>query len=491
MSFDLNAQCSGSNHTHANRPPTQQSFHSIAAAQEGPPINRFNNDSSCRLLDHAIMEDFDTSTSAVPYLAPSTSASMWQRTLGPSSDAGGSNDNFLVETGLADPLVGLDSPPLRMGNTTSTAVYHTAVTHAPPSISAFTSSVTSPSGPRKQNMKQLTQLGMLIEELQNAYVNEQADQAIPSNTFPFEYSGKVLQAATFFLSTLESFYNADYSASSSSLGPSTPGSSDLNDSDPFPDHADDGRNPPSFLNLRRNFPDTPFDIPPCSYGSSARSSTAASARTSSSALSLDTSSTNRVTCVVTKSAVLQLIACYLSFLQLYLQLYTAVHEYLRTNCPETRRTTPIWPDLRLGGTSLAAFADVQIALVLQVAAQLLAEIEDGLGLPDSCQVSGRSRSRSRHGSGGFEGTGSVRSTSGAGVLGTSGVSTRFVELSISEVSGGGQGADVIARLRKVMGQVARLLEPDSTFQANKTTQPRRRQTPSDSSIYERSFQYTR
>lgn len=408
------------------------------------------------------MDDFDASTSDAPDLTPSASTravgdNMWQQTLGPSSDMGGSDDHFLTDASLADPLMGVESPPPFMANKGTTTIGHTAMTQVSPSVPTFPPSVMSSSGPRKQHMKQLTRLGMLMDELQNAYSDKQADQTIPFNAFPSEYFGNVLQAATLFLNTLESFFHEDFSASSSELSESRTPS--LNSSDSFPDHQDNGQNPPSFLNLRRNFPDTLFDTPPSSYESLIFTSNAPSQNFS---VSSTTSSTRRIASAINKPAVLQLIACHLSFLQLYVLLYTAVHEYAQTNGPDVRRAAPIWPSLRLGSASLAAYADVQIALVLQIAAQLLVDIEDSLGLPDSCLVSGRNRSNRRSSAGFDTGSGS------GGVLGASGISPSFIELSISEAGVAGQGGNVIARLRKVMGQVARLLEPDSTVQVKRT-----------------------
>lgn len=173
-------------------------------------------------------------------------------------------------------------------------------------------------------MQRLMQAGVAMYEIQNTYSSA---RSIPSETFPSELAGKVLNVAMEFLKTLLSFSDAD-SYTSTWIQPSSSLSSD--------------------------------------------------------------SSTTRRTSITDKHTILQLIANYLLLLQLYLLLHQTIHEHVRQHEPDSCRLQPVWDDLSLGSTPLFQFPEFQIKMILQLAARLLEEIEVALGLAEGCRVSKKS-----------------------------------------------------------------------------------------------------
>lgn len=271
---------------------------------------------------------------------------------------------------------------------------------------------------RHLRMQQLMQLGTFMYELHNIYFqDEQNTQHVMSESFPTEFAGKVLQAAIAFLKSLRSFFPDDASSLSSSA------SSSRRHTPPDPPASEDQNFNPSFRPYHR----------PSSSNTMSRSS---SAFTSSS--SIDTSA--RRVASADKPATLQLIACYLRLLQLYLPLYTAIYEYVNFTESDFRRRQPIWSDLSIGGAALHPFADFQIKMVLQVAVHLLEEIEGALGLSEGCRVSKKTANE------------------GSGILGVN-VTAHFIEMCMSEVATGSEeGRGAIARLRDTMGRLTVLLD---------------------------------
>ncbi|KAL2167894.1 hypothetical protein VTG60DRAFT_681 [Thermothelomyces hinnuleus] len=227
-------------------------------------------------------------------------------------------------------------------------------------------------------MQKLMQLGGYMYELQNLYSSEEhSSRSATSCTFPEELAGKLLQAAQEFLRSLRSFSLDDPPSSSISSSGSflhhrgTSSSSEISD-------AENRKN-------RRPF---------CQHQSMSVSAT----RGSSSSFASLSSTWSRMSSaesppkrgpIADKPTTLQLIANYFLLLELYLLFYNAVHDYLRSSEPSSDQRQPIWRDLSIGGTPLYQFPEYQIKMVLQVAARLLEEIENALGLTDGYRVSKR------------------------------------------------------------------------------------------------------
>lgn len=415
-------------------------------------INNFDDEDLFDMLHDPGMVDFDTSTfGGSPVASTEALGSSWQQPPRQPSDAGG-HPQFLPHANISETSVGPRSPQradltthMTLNNTNTQINVASANTpqgrgqNATPIdsgqrmlfselenlsasrlIGPTTPSFKPPSGnsaaARNQRMQQLMQLGTLMYELQNIHSqDEHAIRPISSDTFPTEFAGKVLQAAIAFLKSLRSFFSDDSSsASGSTSSMCRRGPPDLTDSG-------DGNFPPSFSPYR-----------PSSNTTSRTSSVYAS--------SSSTESSARRIYAADKPAILQLIACYLRLLQLYLLLYTTIYEYIRSTESDFRRRQPIWSDLSLGSAPLYPFADFQIKLVLQVAVHLLEETEAALGLSERCRVSKKSVAE------------------GSGILGVN-VTTHFVEMCMSELTTGAEeGRGAITRLRDIMGRLTGLLD---------------------------------
>lgn len=280
-------------------------------------------------------------------------------------------------------------------------------------------------------MQKLMQLGSAMYELQSIYsLDEHGSRPmnVSSNTFPIELAGKVLQVATEFHKSLRSFFSSDDSSSSSSSNASSkrrrgPSMSDLGDAE--------DRNYHQPMGQYQTFSDS-LSHPLSSYNSS------------SSSLS-STEWPSRRVLAAAKPTILQLIANYLGLLQLYLLLYIAIYDYARFTESEFRQRQPIWKDLTIGDASLYQFADIQIKLVLQVAARLLEDIEAALGLSENCRVSKKS------------------ATEGSGIFGMN-VTAHFIEMCMSEVTTGPEpGRGTVARLRDIMHCLTNMLDAPLCF----------------------------
>lgn len=141
-----------------------------------------------------------------------------------------------------------------------------------------------------------------------------------------------------------------------------------------------------------------------------------------------------------KPTTLQLIANYMSLLQLYLLLYNAVYDYTRFTEADFRQSQPIWENLSIGDAPLYQFVDIQIKMVLQVAARLLEDIEATLGLPENCRVSKKSV------------------VEGSGILGMN-VTAHFIEMCMSEVTTAPEpGRGTVVRLRDIMSSLTSMLD---------------------------------
>ena len=280
-------------------------------------------------------------------------------------------------------------------------------------------------------MQKLMQLGSVMYELQSVYSPDEhgsRPETAPSNTFPVELAGKVLQVATEFLKSLRCSFSPDDSSFSSSNTSSIrrrgPSMSDLGDIE--------DRNYPRGVGQYQAFPDT------ISHPSSAYTS-------SSSSLHTPTDWPSRRVLAAAKPTTLQLIANYLGLLQLYLLLYNAVYDYARFTESDFRQSQPIWKDLTIGDAPLYHFADIQIKMVLQVAARLLEDIEAALGLTENCRVSKKS------------------ATEGSGILGMN-VTAHFIEMCMSEVATGPEpGKGTVARLRDIMHCLMNILDAPVYF----------------------------
>ena len=283
-------------------------------------------------------------------------------------------------------------------------------------------------------MQKLMQLGSVMYELQSIYSPDEHGSrhvTVSSDTFPTELAGKVLQVAIEFLKSLRCFFFSEGSSPSSSNASSIPrrglSMSDLSD-------AEDGTYHRA-IGPYQTFSDT-MSRPLSAY------------ETSSSSSSLSHVSTewpSRSVCTADKPATLQLIANYLGLLQLYLLLYNAVYDYAHSTESDLRQSQPIWKDLTIGDAPLYQFADIQIKLVLQVAARLLEEIESALGLTEGCRVSQKS------------------ATEGSGILGRN-VTAHFIEMCMSEVTTGPEpGRGAVVRLRNIMHTLTNMLDAPVCF----------------------------
>ncbi|KAI5866395.1 hypothetical protein GGS23DRAFT_617515 [Durotheca rogersii] len=272
-------------------------------------------------------------------------------------------------------------------------------------------------------MPRLMELGSVMYELETTYCSdEQNGRSVTgsSDAFPTELAGKVLQAAIGFLKFLRCFFSDDSVPNfQTRAAPARRRNSAIDNIS----HTEDG-NYHRLFGFHQTFAD-PRPHPPIECASPPPSSSEPSLRRMRGA---------------DKPAALQLIANYLRLLQLYLVLYNEIYDYIRFTESEFRHNNPIWSDLTIGGAPLYQFGDSQIKLVLQVATQLLDEIESTLGLSESCRVSKKS------------------AVEGAGILGMN-VTTHFIEMCMSEaMSGMGQGRGAIARLRDVMSCLATMLD---------------------------------
>lgn len=275
-------------------------------------------------------------------------------------------------------------------------------------------------------MQKLMQLGSVMYELQSVYSPDEhgsRPQTAPSNTFPVELAGKVLQVATEFLKSLRCFFSPDdTSLSSSNTSPLRRKGTSMSDLGDMQD-----RNHPRGMGQYQAFPAT-ISRPSSAYTSS------------SSSLHTPTDWPSSRVLAAAKPTTLQLIADYLGLLQLYLLLYNAVYDYVRFTESGFRQSQPIWKDLTIGDAPLYHFADIQIKLVLQVAARLLEDIEAALGLTDNCRVSRKS------------------ATEGSGILGMN-VTAHFIEMCMSEVTTGPEpGRGTVAKLRDIMQCLLTMLD---------------------------------
>ena len=271
-------------------------------------------------------------------------------------------------------------------------------------------------------MQKLMQIGSLMYELQSIYsLEEHAGRSadMPSNAFPIELAGKVLRVSSDFLKNLRSLLSDDVSSSSSSS------SSDL------------GRRRPSALEFGSS--DNRISHRAAGSLSDAMSRPSSVYTSSSSSFAHGECSPRRVM-TAAKPTTLQLIANYMSLLQLYLLLYNAVYDYTRFTEPDFRQSQPIWRDLSIGDAPLYQFVDIQIKMVMQVAARLLEDIEATLGLPDNCRVSKKSVME------------------GSGILGMN-VTAHFIEMCMSEVATTHEpGRGIVARLREIMSSLTDMLD---------------------------------
>ena len=280
-------------------------------------------------------------------------------------------------------------------------------------------------------MQKLMQLGGVMYDLQGTYSPDEHGRGpltVSPNTFPIELAGKVLQTATDFLRCLRQFFPSDESSScssnTSSLRRRGPSISDLRD----PEERSQHRSPGQY----QGFADTMYR-PFSAYTSSSSSSHAS------------TECPSRHVLAATKPTTLQLIANYIGLLQLYLLLYNAVYDYARFTESDFRQSQPIWKDLAIGDAPLYHFADIQIKLVLQVAARLLEDIEAALGLIENCRVSKKSP------------------VEGSGILGMN-VTAHFIEMCMSEVTTGPEpGRGTVARLRSIMHCLMEMLDAPVSF----------------------------
>ena len=273
-------------------------------------------------------------------------------------------------------------------------------------------------------MQKLMQLGSIMYELQSKYCPENHGgraMNISLDTFPIELVGKVLQVAMDFLEILRGFFFTQESPSRSDSASSLlrrrgTSISDFSDADDRAYH-------------RYQLSPSPTSRPFSAYTPSSSASDYSTRRVSAAA----------------KPATLQLISNYLNLLQLYLLLYNSVYDYTRATDSDFRQSQPIWNDLSIGDAPLYGFADIQIKLVLQVAARLLEEIEAGLGLTEGCRVSKKAAGE------------------GVGILGMN-VTAHFVEMCMSEVKTGPEpGRGMVTRVREIMGTLMGMLEAPICF----------------------------
>ena len=417
-----------SNRTNNETPPQVSSISmnppsTVAHVRGSSQPNNFDEQNLFNLLEDSVMEDIDFSALGSSYPIPSDNAKImgdsWQQ---PENFPNGASQNaqFFPMLEPSGTILSNEMSPK------SSLASHMAPDDAHMNQASFPGTLFPPWGDsaaaRNQRMQQLMQLGSLMYELQNNYSHdEDAVRPISSDTFPTEFTGKVLHAATSFLKSLYNFLDRRSSVSTNST-------TSLNRSSAS-DIADMGHKNHS-LSLS-------------TYGLSSNNASRASSSTYASSESVDPPV--RRVYVADKPATLQLIACYLRLLQLYLLLNTAILEYVHSTEPDFRRLQPIWNDLRIGDAPLHPFADFQIKLVLQVAMHTLEEIEGALGLPKGCRMSQKS------------------TTEGSGILGAN-VTAHFIEMCMSEVATGAEeGRAAISRLREIQKRLKDLLDGPALF----------------------------
>ena len=395
------------------------------------------------LNDDTVMGDLDSSTFGTWSTAPDKAIedSSPRQTIEQPSDAGGdlthlTNANFSVTS--AEPRMSSQThrPDLmahtaldkRQVNGSASSSNRPAAQIFTPTLGKLGDLAATQHPPAL--MQKLMQLGSVMYELQSIYSPDEHGSrpvTVSSDTFPIELAGKVLQVATEFLKSLRCFFSSDDSSSSSSNTSSIrrrgPSMSDLGDAE--------DRNYHRAVGQYQTFSDT--------------MSRPLSAYTSSSSSHASTEWPSRRILATAKSTTLQLIANYLGLLQLYLLLYNAVYDYARFTESDFRQSQPIWKDLTIGDAPLYQFADIQIKLVLQVAARLLEDIEAALGLTENCRVSKKS------------------ATEGSGILGMN-VTAHFIEMCMSEVTTGPEpGRGTVARLRDIMHCLTNMLDSPVCF----------------------------
>lgn len=274
-------------------------------------------------------------------------------------------------------------------------------------------------------MQRMMQLGSGMYELQSIYsIEQQGSQprtATSPDTFPTELTGKVLQAAIEVLKTLRCFFPDNPSTISSTSSFKSRRGLSMADVGDVED---------------RNY----HRLQVGGYPSFSDSNSHTSPSTASNALG--EWPIGQIS-GVDKAATLQLIANYQGLLKLYLLLYSTIYDYVLFTGSGVRQSQPIWNNLTIGDAPLFQFADLQIKMVLQVAARLLKDIETTLGLSHGCRVSKRSANE------------------GNGILGVN-ASTHFIEMCMSEVTTGSeQGRSAIVRLKDIMHCLMNLLDEHS------------------------------
>ncbi|MCJ1386178.1 hypothetical protein MMC17_009304 [Xylographa soralifera] len=90
------------------------------------------------------------------------------------------------------------------------------------------------------------------------------------------------------------------------------------------------------------------------------------------------------------TTVLQLLTCYIRVVRLHSIMYTSILDYTlafpAAASPRVAVIPPVFPGLQIGGVSLDGFGTLQVVLLLQIAVQVLGEIEVTLGLPEEYRV---------------------------------------------------------------------------------------------------------
>ncbi|KAL6715428.1 hypothetical protein ACLMJK_006389 [Lecanora helva] len=92
--------------------------------------------------------------------------------------------------------------------------------------------------------------------------------------------------------------------------------------------------------------------------------------------------------VADMSTVIQLLTCYIRILRLHDILYTQIHECFNVYITSPNDSgLPVFPSIELCGLSMDSFPNLQMRLLLQIAAYLLGEIEKLLGPPAGYRIS--------------------------------------------------------------------------------------------------------
>ena len=400
-----------------NLPPDYRAeqHHANDTMDMRPHVTGFDSEDALNsILNNVAMGDYDLPNSENPYVTPTCTVVDEAQWPPPQENRESMNHGLHKSTHIdvSNPSTNQQSRRVGLNHSSNVAPMDPSQcisSHNMEPAMAPTQTMNShPQTPRHQRMYQLMHLGSLMCELQGIYSqDEDALQPINFDAFPTDFAGKVLQAASSFLDILASF-------------------------------SDECCHPPQVSSIvasctARQMPSQDTEQLP------RRASTLDTTYMASSPSSSNTNHRHRRRVYAAdKPAVLQLIACYIRFVQIYLLLYTAIYDYVRSNDASCRRRRPIWANLSLGTTSLEAFADFQIRLVLQLAAHVLCEVEAALGLSEGCRVSKKTTAET------------------TGVLGAS-VTAQFIEMSLTEVSGTEEGRGTIAKLRDIMGRVSGLL----------------------------------